>query len=66
MDWGCLELDQTRVRGSQDRLRLPIGSRSETRVEGIGHMDYAASREIRALASRWIVQQLERALENVA
>ena len=60
-------LDQTRVRGSLDRVRgrTPRGPRAETVIEGIGHMDYAISREVRALASEWIVRQLESAKVNV-
>ncbi|QDV05953.1 hypothetical protein Poly30_14560 [Planctomycetes bacterium Poly30] len=61
VDWGCARLDQVRVRGSLDRIRTPRRSSSDVIVDGVGHMDYARSTEVRALAIQWVRSTLERA-----
>lgn len=58
VDWGCAGLNQTRVRGARDPVRTPVGRRRDTLVPGVGHMDYARSREVREIAARWVEQAL--------
>lgn len=60
VDWGAARLTRTRLRGSLDRVGIPGRGPAEIIVDGVGHLDYARSDEVRRLACEWVRSELQR------
>ncbi len=62
VDWGASRLEQrVKLRGSLDNVGIPGFKSGDVAVEGIGHMDYAGSDEVRAIAGEWVLKELQQA-----
>ena len=62
VDWGASRLEQrVKLRGSLDHVGVPGSKRDDVTVEGLGHMDYARSDEVRGIVGEWVLGELQRA-----
>ncbi len=65
VDWGASRLKRRRLRGSLDRVGIPGRGPADITVSGVGHLDYARSEKVRAIARDWVAEELERAGHGV-
>ena len=61
VDWGASRLERVTLRGSLDKIGVPGRRPDDITVDGVGHMDYARSDEVREIACEWARTELRRA-----
>ena len=61
VDWGLHGLDRVSVRGASDRVRVPFQGPADHIIPGVGHMDYARSGAVQAVAAEWVRAHLRNA-----